>query len=260
MNGARRSRCRFVAAVLVGVPLALGCTRDSTRLPPPASAHEALATLRRDLDHQLAELPPVASGSAAERARLGELAARGRTLLRKVGERPAPLAPEVLAPFLASLDDPGAGEVTARRATFQGRAYEIVSREVTAGDGSIWLEIIDPAGSPELLAAFEVERATAAASSSGGRFHALDVGSFPGVRSSPASPPVPRGQVAHTLHVLVGDRLLVAARATSGVDPESLTVLASALDLDGLARVAAAASAATPRTPEGGPPERAGDG
>lgn len=247
-------------ATLATIVLAAGCDHGTTRPPPPSSTREALTTLRADLAHQLEAAPGVASGSAGERALLGELATRGRTLLRRVRARPAPLAPDSLAPFLASGSGLGDGPVRRERASFQGHGYAIAAREVPLGGGTAWLEIVDPAGSPELLAAFEVERAIAARAAGAGRFQALEAEGYPAVHSTSQAASRPPGQVTDTLQVLVADRLLVAVRSTATAEPAALVEVASRIDLRGLAKLAETAAAAAPDDPAAASLERPDDG
>lgn len=260
MSARARTARGAVSATIATIVLAAGCDHRATRPPPPSSTREALTTLRADLAHQLEAAPGVANGSAAERALLGELATRGRTLLRRVRARPAPLSPDSLGPYLTSLEGTGDGEARRERASFQGHGYSIASGEVPIGGGTAWLEIVDPAGSPELLAAFEVERAIAAHSPGASRFRALDVGGYPAVHSTSPDPSRPSGQVTDTLQILVADRLLVAARSTATAVPAALVELASRIDLRGLARLAETAASATPDDSADAPLERPDDG
>lgn len=260
MSARARPARRALRATIATIVLVAGCDHGTTRPQPQSSTREALATLRADLAHQLEAAPGVASGSAAERALLGDLATHGRTLLRRARARPAPLAPDSLAPFLASLDGIADGAVRREPASFQGHRYTITSREVPLGGGAAWLEIVDPAGSPELLAAFEVERAIAARAAGAGRFQALEVDGYPAVRSTSADPSRPPGQVTDTLQVLVADRLLVAVRSTATAELSTLVELASRIDLRGLAKLAETTAAATADDPAGAPAERPADG
>ncbi len=261
MTASARPVRRALRATIATIALAAGCDHGAPRPPPPSSTRDALTTLRAELAHQLEAAPTVASGSAAERALLGELATHGRTLLRRVRTRPAPLAPESLGPFLTSLDGVGNGDVRRERASFQGHGYAIASRELPLAGGTAWLEIVDPAGSPELLAAFEVERALAARSLGAGRFQALEVDGYPAVRSASLDDPSrPPGLVTETVQVLVADRVLVAVRSTTAAEPASLVELVSRIDLQGLAKLAETAAAAAPDDAVGAPLERPDDG
>lgn len=257
MTCRRRGRGPVPAALLSGVLLVAACSRGPSKPPAPALAHEALATFRADLARLLAEQPRAPAGSAIERARLGELATHGRALLRRTRERVSPIAPELLATFLPPVEASAAAPPPrARRLTFLGRDYSIASRELARPDGTVWVEVIDTAGSPELLAAFEVERAAA----DGSRFRALEIDHFPAVQTTAAASATRPGQVAETLQVLVADRLLVAARATSGVDPASLAAALAPVDLEELATLVASRSDDAPGQPAQDLTERTHDG
>jgi hypothetical protein len=249
---------RVALTVLAASSLATGCRHDAHARQRELTPHQALTALRAELAERSAGLDRPASTAAMHRAQLGELATSGRLLLRSVRIRPEPLDPAILASYLDATAGSAAGDVIQRAHAYHGRRYAVVTRRIESAGGHAWLDVVDTAGSPDLLVPFEVARAEARAEPTG-PYRARTIAGFPAVETERLTESFPE-LVARTLEVEVADRVLVIARGDRRVPQAELARLVDGVDLARLASAVAGLAPVPPGAGEPVSPDRADDG
>jgi len=232
---------RSLRLAALGVLLAAACKTGHAR--PAREGGEpwesALAATRAELLERCEHWGPIPAGGAQRREYLGELATSAR---KRLGAAAAPgvrfAASELAAALPPPEPDAKVGPISAGRFQYYDADIARAGRRYRDASPAIWLDVIDTDGAPDLIVPFEVKRVVARRDPRGS-YREIAVGGFPAVTTEDAADAAP-GLAARSVEVLVGDRVLVAARGDRSSTLDQLTRLASSVSLAALAAAPAA--------------------